>query len=300
MAADPSYHATEASRHTTHLAAAAAARILVAYSRGEDTAVFLRTPHLTVHVHLDGPPDAPALLLLHSLGTDLRVWDEQAEALAARFRVIRPDLRGHGLSGTVPGPGAMDRMAGDVLAVMDALGVRRTHVGGLSIGGMVAQALAALAPDRVSSLLLCDTAIAIPPLTFWRERAGIVRARGMTAIAEAVVARWVTPGFLDAPSTAGLRTMLLRTDPEGYAAAAEAIAAADLSARTAALRLPALVLVGDQDQATPLASAQALASAIPGAELQVIADAAHIPTFEQAARVTEAMRGFLDRMEASL
>ena len=187
-----------------------------------------------MHVQIDGPQSAPALLLLHSLGTDGRVWEPQAAALADSFRVIRPDLRGHGLSVATPGPGSIARLAQDALAVLDALGVGQAHVGGLSIGGMVAQQLAAAAPGRVASLVLCDTAMAIPPPAFWRERAAIVRARGMAAIADAVVGRWVTPASLGAAATEGLRMMLLRTDPEGYAAAAEAIAAADLTAATVA------------------------------------------------------------------
>jgi 3-oxoadipate enol-lactonase/4-carboxymuconolactone decarboxylase len=115
----------------------------------------------------------------------------------------------------------------------------------------------------------------------------------MSAITEAVLARWVTPAFLDDPATHGLRAMLLRTDPEGYAGAAEAIAAADLTAVTATLRLPTLVLVGDQDAATPRASAEALCQAIPGAVLRVLENAAHIPTVEQPAAVTGAIRDFL-------
>ena len=255
--------------------------------------MFLRIRDLTVHVQTDGPAEAPALLLLHSLGTDGRVWEPQAAALAARFRVIRPDLRGHGLTATTPGPGSMAGFARDALAVLDALGVARVHVAGLSIGGMVAQQLAALAPTRVAALILADTAMAIPPATMWRERAAIVRAQGMAAIAEAVVQRWVTPPALSAPATDGLRAMLLRTDPEGYAAAAEAIAAADLVHSTAGLRLPALVIVGEADQATPPAAASALAAAIPGARLVTIPDAAHIPTYEQAEAVTAALQSFL-------
>ena len=257
--------------------------------------MFLRIHDVTTHVALDGPADAPAVLMLHSLGTEARVWQEQAAALADRFRVIRPDLRGHGLSGVTPGPGSIAQFADDMRALLDALGIARAHVAGLSIGGMVAQALAVQAPGRVASLLLCDTAPAIPPPAFWRERAAIVRANGMAAIAEAVVARWVTPDALATADTDGLRAMLLRTPPEGYAAAAEAIAAADLTASTARLRLPALVLVGAQDLATPPAVARALAAAIPGAVFTEIAGAAHIPTYEQADAVTAALRRFLER-----
>jgi 3-oxoadipate enol-lactonase len=184
-------------------------------------------------------------------------------------------------------------LARDVLALLDALGLGRVHVAGLSIGGMVAQALAAQAPERAASLLLCDTAMAIPPPDLWRSRAATVRAQGMAAIADAVLARWVTPGFARAPAARGLRAMLLRTAPEGYAGAAEAIAAADLTAGTRRLRMPTLVLVGDRDEATPRASAEALQEAIPGARLAVIPDAAHIPTLERAEAVTDAILDFL-------
>ena len=255
--------------------------------------MFLSLPDLNCHVSAEGPPGAPPLLMLHSLGTDLRVWDAQAGALAGSFRVIRPDMRGHGLTGTTPGPYSIEALAGDALAVLDALDVRRAHVAGLSIGGMIAQSLAAQAPERVASLLLTDTAMALPPPAFWLERAALVRAQGIAAIADAVMARWVTPGILNSPPAQGLRTMLLRTSAEGYAAAAEAIAAADLRAPTSGLRLPALVLVGAQDTATPPETALALAQAIPGARLEVIAGAAHIPTDEQADAVTAALRRFL-------
>ena len=262
--------------------------------------MFLRAGDLDVHLQASGPPGAPPLLLLHSLGTSLHVWDAQAEALSASFRVLRPDLRGHGLTTATPGPYDIAALADDALVLLDALGVRHAHVAGISVGGMIAQALAARAAGRVDSLLLLDTAMAIPPPENWHARAAMVRAQGTAAIADAVMARWVTPGFLSAPPARGLRAMLLRTDPEGYAATAEAIAAADLTTATAALRVPTLVLVGDCDEATPLASAEALRDAIPGAQLEVIPGAAHIPTVEQPEAVTAAMRRFLLPKEAAL
>lgn len=255
--------------------------------------MFIETAGLTVHAQADGPLEAPPVLLLHSLGTSLHVWDEQARALADAWRVIRIDLRGHGLTGVPPGPYAIEQMARDALSVLAALGVARVHVGGLSIGGVVAQAMASLAPGAVASLMLCDTAMALPPAAMWPERAAAVRAHGVASIADAVMARWVTPGFAASPAATGLRQMLLRTDPEGYAGAAEALAAADRTEATRALRLPALVLVGDQDQATPLSSAEALRDAIPGARLAVLRGAAHIPTVEQPALVSAAMLEFL-------
>jgi 3-oxoadipate enol-lactonase len=255
--------------------------------------MFLRAGDLMVHVQVDGPAQAPPLLLLHSLGTSLHVWDPQADALSRKFRVIRPDMRGHGLTGVTPGPYSLHGLAGDALNVLDSLGIFRVHLAGLSIGGAVAQALAARAPGRVRSLILCDTAMAFPPETLWRERAAVVRAQGMAAIVAPVLARWVTEDFMHDPAAEGLRAMLRRTDPEGYAGAAEALAVADLTAETSALRLPALVLVGEHDLATPPATARAIAAAIPGAALTVLPGAAHIPTMQTPEAVTEAMQSFL-------
>jgi 3-oxoadipate enol-lactonase/4-carboxymuconolactone decarboxylase len=255
--------------------------------------MFIEVNGLVVHVLQDGPPGGTPLVLLHSLGTNGHVWDAQVADLARSFRVIRPDLRGHGLTGCTAGPYSMEMLAADLAGLLDALGVARAHIGGISIGGLIAQAFAAAHPDRALSLLLVDTALAIPPAQSWTDRAALVRAEGIDAIADAVIARWVTPAFLDAPATQGLRAMLLRTPAEGYAAAAEAIAAADFTASTAALDVPALVIVGDQDQATPVASAEALHGALRGSVLVVVADAAHIPTVERPAEITTAMQDFL-------
>lgn len=255
--------------------------------------MFIRANGIDIHVQVSGPAGAAPLLLIHSLGTSLHVWDAQAEALSNSFRVIRFDLRGHGLTTVIPGPGSIAQYAQDGLAVLAALGVSHAHVAGLSIGGLVAQSIAAQSPDTVSSLILCDTAMVIPPPEGWHTRARLVREGGMGVIAEAVMARWVTEGLAPTPAARGLREMLLRTAPEGYAAAAEAIAAADLTETTSALSVPALIIVGDQDLATPVAAAEAMHAAIAGSSLTILPGAAHIPTVECPDAVTSAIRGFL-------
>lgn len=255
--------------------------------------MFIRVNELDIHVLVDGPPGAAPLVLLHSLGTNAHVWDPQAEVLARSFRVIRPDMRGHGLTTCTPGPYSMAMLADDLAGLLAAMGVGRAHIGGISIGGMVAQAFAARHPEQAVSLILCDTAMAIPPAENWLARARTVRENGIGVIKDAVLANWVTPGFIGSAETAGLAAMLTRTPPEGYAGGCEAIAAADLSAGTAGLQLPALVIVGDQDKPTPLAAAQALQSAIAGAGLSIIEGAAHIPTVEKPVAVTAAMVQFL-------
>lgn len=266
--------------------------------------MFISMGGLATHVRVDGPVAAVPLVMLHSLGTCTAVWDAQALALAGPFRVIRPDFRGHGLTEESAQPFSIDDLAQDVLAVMDTLGIEQAIVAGISLGGMVAQAMAAMAPGRIDRLVLVDTAMAIPPAQGWVDRAALVRAQGMGAVADAVMARWVTPAFAAASGAVGLRTMLLRTPAEAYALAAEAIGRADLTAQTRVLRVPALVLVGADDLATPVASAQALATAL-HATLTVLPNAAHIPTVECPGAVTAAMRAFLlppvtDRAAAGL
>ncbi len=255
--------------------------------------MFAKVKDLNVHVLVEGPAGAPPLVLLHSLGTNGHVWDPQAAVLARSFRVIRPDLRGHGLTTCTPGPYSMALFADDLAALLDALDIGKAHIGGISIGGMIAQQFAADHADRTASLILCDTAMVIRPASLWEDRVATVRARGMAVIVEAVLARWVTPGFLTTPEAAGLEAMLLRTPAEGYAGAAQAIATADLTERTSQLAVPALILVGDQDASTPVASAEALQRAIAASTLMVIRDAAHIPTVEQPAAVTDAIVDFL-------
>lgn len=261
---------------------------------------FVEIRGLATHVAVDGPPGAPAMLLLHSLGTNLHVWDAQVDSLARGFRVVRFDLRGHGLTELSAGPFAIEDLADDALAVLDALGIAIAHVGGVSIGGMIAQAACARAPGRVAALILCDTALALPPPEMWRTRAATVRAEGTGAIAEATLARWVTPAYLASPGGRGLRATLLRTHPEGYAAAAEVLATADLTHTTPALRVPALVIVGELDPSTPIAAAEALRDALPGAQLAVIPRAAHIPLVEQPEAVTAAIHAFLTPPDADL
>lgn len=250
---------------------------------------FVDVHGLATHVAVDGPPGAPALLLIHSLGTQLHVWDAQVERLARGFRVVRFDLRGHGLTELASAPYTLDELAGDALGVLDACGIATAHVGGVSIGGMVAQAIAARAPARVTSLILCDTALAFPPPEAWHARAATVRAEGLAAIADATLARWVSPAFAASPGGRGLRAMLLANRPAGYAAAAEVLATADLSRTTPGLRVPTTVIVGEHDPSSPIAAAQALRDAIPGARLVVIPGAAHLPLVDHPDAVTAAI-----------
>ncbi|MFG1346662.1 3-oxoadipate enol-lactonase [Xanthobacter autotrophicus DSM 431] len=249
---------------------------------------FLALDGRTTHYALEGAADAPVLLLANSLGTSFPVWDAVMPALTSRFRVLRYDMPGHGLSDAAPLPDeatgySIAGLAGNALALLDALGIGKAHVCGLSIGGMVAQHLAAHAPARVDRLVLCDTAMRIGPASVWNERIAGIRRDGLPAIAPGVMARWFTDGFRERVPhiVRGYANMVARTTLEGYVGCALAVRDADLTGSAAGIKAPTLVVVGDKDPSTPPAAAEALAAAIPGARLAVIADASHIPCVEQ-------------------
>jgi 3-oxoadipate enol-lactonase len=247
-----------------------------------------------LHHDSTGDERAPVLLLGCSLGTAIAMWEPQVAPLAEHLRVICYDHRGHGASPVPPGPYEIEDLGRDVLALMDRLGVERASFGGVSLGGMVAMWLGANAPDRVERLVLCCTSAHMPPASAWAERAAKVRAAGTTeVVADAVVERWLSPGFADAhPDTqAWLRSMLLATDADGYAACCGAIERMDLRAALPSIAAPTLVVSGADDQAAPPEHQAALADAIPAARLETLAPAAHIASVERADEVTELILG---------
>ncbi len=153
-------------------------------------------PALPLHHVLDGPPDGDVVVLSNSLGAALAMWDAQVPALvAAGYRVLRYDMRGHGRSPEPEGSATVDDLVGDLLALLDRLGIVEAHVAGVSLGGMVSMATAVAAPARVRSLAPCFTAARLGPPELWAERARTVRAEGTAALADAVVGRWLTPAF---------------------------------------------------------------------------------------------------------
>jgi 3-oxoadipate enol-lactonase len=232
-----------------------------------------------MHYRDDGPRDGPAVVFANSLGTDLRLWDALLAHLPAGLRLIRYDKPGHGLSGD-GGAVTIASLAEDAAALIEATAGRPVVFVGLSIGGLIGQALAAARPDLLRALVLSNTAARIGTPESWAERIAAVEAGGTGSIADAVMARWFAPAFRATPALALWRTMLARTPAAGYAAACAAIAAADLTGATRALRQPALVIAGAEDGATPPDLVRATAALIPGAEFHLIPGAGHLPCVE--------------------
>lgn len=248
-----------------------------------------------VHRVVEGPPDAPVLVLSNSLGSVLTVWDPQIPSLSQRFRVVRYDIRGHGASPVPPGPYDIADLGADLLAVLDRMGVEHADLAGLSLGGLISMWVAANAPERVHRLILCCTSAWFGNPEPWLERAATVRRRGMSSIADAVVSRWFTPGFAarHEDEVARMRTMVAATPAEGYAACCEVVAKTDLRPDLSAIRAPTLVIVGAQDPAVPLERAEQLEAGITDARLAVVEDAAHLAVVEQPDEVTGLMLGAL-------
>jgi 3-oxoadipate enol-lactonase len=240
---------------------------------------------MTVALHhvADGPADAPPLVLSPSLGSTLAMWGPQVETLAATQRVIRHDHRGHGGSPVPPGPYALADLAGDVLALLDQLGLERVDWCGLSLGGMVGMWLAAHAPERIGRLALCCTSARLGPPSVWVERAAAVRAGGTEAIADAGIGRWLTPGFAEEhPDVAAwLRGMIVATDDEAYAACCGVIERMDLVPVLGRIRAPTLVIAAADDPSTPPEHGERIAAGIPGARLEILEGAAHLANVER-------------------
>jgi 3-oxoadipate enol-lactonase len=247
-----------------------------------------------LHHEWEGPAGAPVVVLSHSLGTSLALWDPQVPALAARFRILRYDTRGHGRSGLIASAFSIADLGRDVLRLLDAQGVDRCHFCGLSIGGLVGMWLGAHAPERLARLVLCNTATRIGTAESWAARIRAAREQGMAAMAPSVMERWFSAGFrAQAPdAVARGRALFESTSPEGFVACAVAIRDADERADAAAIRLPTLVVSGSEDPATPPAEGRAIAAGIPGARY-VELPAAHLSNLEAPEAFNAALLGFL-------
>lgn len=233
-----------------------------------------------LHYADQGPKDGPALVFGNSLGTDLRVWDALLPHLPQGLRIIRQDKRGHGLSEETPGPYSIDQLADDAAGLIGHLGLSRVVFVGLSIGGLIGQSLAARHPDLLAGLVISNSATKIGDASMWQDRIAAIRANGLASIGAPTMERWFSPAFRDSGAAAPWQRMLERQPVAGYIACCEAIAGADLRETTAGLRLPVQLIAGGLDGSTPPEIVRATAGLIPGARLDVIEGAGHIPCVE--------------------
>jgi 3-oxoadipate enol-lactonase len=247
-----------------------------------------------------GPRGGTPVVLIHPAGLDLTYWDVQIGAFSADHDVIAFDLPGHGLSPGTAEDWSVDRVGTIVARISASIGVERVHLVGISLGGMVAQACALAGPSHVASMTLIDTAATFPDgaRTGMHTRATTVRAEGMAAVTEPMLAPWFTPQTVASrPDLLDrIRKTLLADDPQLHGAMWDFIAEFESRDALATLVCPTLVIVGDRDETTPVATAVTLRDAIPGADLRVIANAAHLATLERPELVNRHILSFLARV----
>lgn len=239
--------------------------------------------NLKLQYTVDGAEDAPPLVLLNSLGTNLHMWDAQVKLLSPALRLIRYDNRGHGKSEVPTGPCTIEQYAGDVLALLDTLGLERAHICGLSLGGVIAQWLAIYHPERVISVTLANTTPRIGTVEIWDQRIAGVQELGLAGIQEAVIARFLSAAFRqrDPEETERIRSMLLACTPTGYIAACWSLRELDLWSQVRSIHRPTLTIASELDESTPADQMRALHAAIPGSQFVHFPGVAHLSNIER-------------------
>ncbi|MBO6727909.1 MAG: 3-oxoadipate enol-lactonase [Rhizobiaceae bacterium] len=256
---------------------------------------FARVNGVVIHHAVHGAADRPTIVFSNSLGTDFRIWDAVAREFERDYHLVLYDKRGHGLSEAPPAPYALTDHVSDLAALLEHLDIKSTTVVGLSVGGMIAQGLAALRPDLVERLVLSDTAHKIGNEELWNARIDAVTKGGIASISDQILERWFTPAYRDPDNAdfAGYTAMLTRTTVDGYAGTCAALRDADLTESTRALKLPVMCIVGDQDGSTPPDLVRSTAALIDGTRFEIIKDAGHLPCIEQPAKTAALIRDFL-------
>ncbi|WP_411817212.1 3-oxoadipate enol-lactonase [Hyphococcus sp. DH-69] len=243
---------------------------------------------------LDGPADAPTLLLSNSLGTDREMWKYQLTDFTRYFRVLRYDTRGHGLSDAPQGGYGLDRLGRDALELLDALDIQKAFFCGVSLGGMTGQWLGVHAPERIERMALANTAAYMGPATGWQTRIETVLSKGIKAISRDVLDRWFTPEYLkqNLPAIEELAASLNECQPHGYAGCCAAIRDMDMRPTTKLIKCPTLVIIGLRDPATPPVLGEFLVDNIPGAKSDLL-DTAHLSNIECPTQFNAAVLDFV-------
>ena len=249
-----------------------------------------------IRYELEGPATAPVVVMSHSLAANVGMWEDQMPVLSG-FRVLRYDTRGHGGTDAPEGDYTLDQLAGDLFALLDALAIGQVHFVGLSMGGMVGQTAALRDPGRFLSLSLCDTSSRVPGegRALWSERMEAARSQGMESLVESTIDRWFSRSFQAAEPARveRVREMIRTTPAAGYCGCCAAIRGLDLTDRLGGIRLPTLIIVGEDDPGTPVSAHEAIRDRIEGSRLVVIRDALHFSNVEQADVFNETLGAFL-------
>ncbi len=251
------------------------------------------------HYEVAGPDDAPWVTLSHALANNLTLWDDVAASLSKRYRVLRYDHRGHGDTEAVPGPYSFPMLIEDVIGIWDALNVDRSHWVGLSIGGMIGYGLAIEHPQRLLSLVACDSRPDAPPdyQAYFQSRIDKAREKGMEGVVESTIERWFTPETREQgpPALDKVRQMIRTTNPIGHEGCCEALKTLSFGPRLHEISVPTLILGGAKDKGAPPEVLAEAAAKIGGAEHVVIPNAGHITALENPDAFLAALQTFLSK-----
>ncbi len=252
---------------------------------------------IDINYELSGKQGAPVVMLSHSLASSMVMWNTQLESLEPHFSVLRYDMRGHGDSDAPEGPYTLELLADDVIALLEALNFDTVHFVGLSIGGMIGQCLGLNHGDRLKSLTLCDTSAIMPDEAqpILQERIAAARENGMADQVDATLERWFTPAYLkeNSPEVEMIRQQIAATPLAGYIGCSEALRELNYLERLPAIKLPTLIMVGEEDPGTPVAASEAIHERIAGSQLVVLPAARHLSNIEQAEAFNAALMTFL-------
>lgn len=256
---------------------------------------FFTSSGIQLAYQVDGPADAPTLVLVNSISTNLHMWDAQVELLSSKLRIVRFDARGHGASAVPAGPYTIEQFGLDLLSLLDELRIERANICGLSLGGITALWFALAYPHRVAHTVFANTAARIGTTESWDARVEAVKTGGMSAIRDAALGRFLSAHFRQQhPETARqISDMIDATNPIGYIAACAALRDADLRARVHQIRTPSLIIAGALDESTPPSQSHELHASIPGSQLIVFDETAHLSNVERPDEFSEYVLSFL-------
>ena len=256
---------------------------------------------IRIHYELDGDPSAPVITLSHSLATNLSMWEPQMEMLLRSYRVLRYDTRGHGETEAPEGPYSLEMLAADVRSLLQTLGIKKTHFMGISMGGMIGQQLGLESPEMLTTLILCDTSSRMEKESrpIWDDRIRVAQTQGMEPHVSQTLERWFTSAFRERTPEVIERVgdMIRRTSPRGYIGCSHAIRDLNLTDRIQGIRLPTLIIVGEDDPGTPVSAAQTIRDRIEGSELVILNSASHLSNIEQSGLFNDAVISFLGKVK---
>jgi 3-oxoadipate enol-lactonase len=257
----------------------------------------IKAGSLNLNYELTGKSGAPVVMLSHSLGANLAMWNPQRAALEDHYQVLAYDMRGHGDSDAPEGAYTLEELADDALRLMDALKIDQVHFVGLSIGGMIAQAMSLHHPDRLKTLVICSSSSYLPPpaLPIVRERIETARSQGLSVLVDGTLERWFTPAYAreQAQTLEPIRRQFLATSVAGYIGCSEAIGKLNFIERLSSISLPTLIMVGAEDPGTPVAASEAIHERIKGSKLVILPSASHLSNIEQAELFNKHLLEFL-------